>query len=96
MTSQARHFHDVDHVLDISSDLGPIQTLAALFHDVVYYQVDGGFLPMQFKILGDAIHIEGDEVFLVEFETGSDPILEMTTAVLVFSRVKFSALWWPQ
>ena len=84
MTSQARHFHDVDHVLDISSDLGPIQTLAALFHDVVYYQVDGGFLPMQLKILGDAIHIEGDEVFLVEFETGSDPILEMTTAIFGF------------
>ncbi len=45
MTLPGRHFHTLDHVFSFSKSGEPIQTLAGLFHDVVYYQVDMGFLP---------------------------------------------------
>ena len=45
MTVQARNFHNLEHVFNFIDQTNPIQTLAALFHDIVYYQVDPGFLP---------------------------------------------------
>ncbi len=45
MTVQARNYHNLEHVLALVDPESPIQTLAALFHDIVYYQVDQGFLP---------------------------------------------------
>lgn len=45
MTVQARNYHNLEHVLALVDPENPIQTLAALFHDIVYYQVDQGFLP---------------------------------------------------
>ena len=43
MSVEGRHYHTPEHVLSLSSAENPIQTLAALFHDIVYYQVDRGF-----------------------------------------------------
>ena len=43
MAAQTRNFHTLDHVFSLADALDPIQTLAALFHDIVYYQVDMGF-----------------------------------------------------
>ncbi len=40
-----RAFHDVDHALDVGNGCAPITRLAALFHDVVYIQVDHSRLP---------------------------------------------------
>lgn len=45
MTSRSRNFHQLDHVLDVAKGLRPTQVLAALYHDVVYFQVDQGFTP---------------------------------------------------
>ena len=38
-----RTYHVSAHVFDVCSGLGPRQVLAGLFHDTVYYQLDGGF-----------------------------------------------------
>ncbi len=43
MTGQNRNFHTPDHVFKICEDMKPIQVLAGLFHDIVYYQIDQGF-----------------------------------------------------
>ena len=45
MTGRSRNFHQLDHVLDVARGLQPTQVLAALYHDVVYFQVDQGFTP---------------------------------------------------
>lgn len=43
MSVEGRQYHTPEHVLALASPENPIQSLAALFHDIVYYQVDRGF-----------------------------------------------------
>lgn len=43
MDGKTRTYHTSFHVLGLCDGLKPIQVLAALFHDVVFYQLDGGF-----------------------------------------------------
>ncbi|EAY31921.1 hypothetical protein [Microscilla marina] len=50
MDNGKRKFHTTEHVLNVCHDMAPLQILAGLFHDVVYYQVDKCFLP-QFEDL---------------------------------------------
>lgn len=42
LSSRAREFHTHQHVLDLVSEADPLETLAALYHDIVYVQVDLG------------------------------------------------------
>ena len=42
MSGSSRLYHSHDHVIELAEDLDPIGAIAALFHDIVYYQVDGG------------------------------------------------------
>ena len=43
MDSKTRAFHTTRHVFAIGEGMKPLQVLAAIFHDVVYYQLDDGF-----------------------------------------------------
>lgn len=43
MSAQQRSFHTPEHIFDLADPEDPHVTLAALFHDVVYFQVDQGF-----------------------------------------------------
>ena len=43
MSPRTRSYHTSDHVFDMCEGANARQTLAALFHDLVYYQLDGGF-----------------------------------------------------
>jgi len=45
MTAEARSFHTPEHVFNLVDPGNPYMTLAALFHDLVYYQVDLGIIP---------------------------------------------------
>jgi hypothetical protein len=49
MSVSTRNYHSVQHVFDVSEGVpdDPIAILAALFHDCVYYHVDGGISDMQ-------------------------------------------------
>lgn len=40
LSSRAREFHTHQHVLELVVNADPLETLAALYHDVVYVQVD--------------------------------------------------------
>lgn len=40
MTQQSRYFHNFKHILMVSNPHYPLITLAGLFHDIVYWQVD--------------------------------------------------------
>ncbi len=43
MNPRTRVYHTPEHVFTMCDGLNGRQTLAALFHDIVYYQLDGGF-----------------------------------------------------
>ena len=66
MNLQSRSFHTPQHVVDLSDPKDPYQTLAAMFHDIVYYQVDQGFPPEIRRILGDTIREENREVWITK------------------------------
>ncbi|MBN1247933.1 MAG: hypothetical protein JXC32_09775 [Anaerolineae bacterium] len=55
MTVQTRHFHTPEHIFNLANGEDPIQALAALFHDVVYYEVDEGFIPQVEQVLSPYI-----------------------------------------
>ncbi len=40
MTVQGRSFHTPEHIFNLADATNPVQALAALFHDVVYYEID--------------------------------------------------------
>lgn len=62
MSSGSRNYHSVQHVFDISKNLtNPIGVLAALFHDLIYYNVDGGLSPLQMEML-EGVFNEEDEM----------------------------------
>ena len=42
MTGPWRYFHTPDHIFEVGGNEDPIEVLAALFHDIVYVQVDRG------------------------------------------------------
>jgi hypothetical protein len=64
MTTRSRNFHQLDHVLDVGHGLQPIQAIAALYHDVVYYQVDQGFAPAIQQKFSDALVIRDNRFFV--------------------------------
>lgn len=43
MENKSRAYHNSSHVFRMCEGMNPRQVLAAIFHDVVYYQLDGGF-----------------------------------------------------
>lgn len=45
VTGQSRIFHNFEHILKLAESNDPISTIAALFHDSVYVQVDWGLVP---------------------------------------------------
>lgn len=60
MSAPSRTFHGVQHVFDISEGADPIQKVSALFHDVIYYSIDGGLNPAQEKVLHGLVN-EGED-----------------------------------
>lgn len=65
MERQARQFHTLDHVLNLAVTDDPVQSLAALFHDTVYYQVDGAIPSEVTALIGEYIRVVDGHVFLV-------------------------------
>jgi hypothetical protein len=45
MSYQSRQFHTLEHVFGFLDGADDVTSLAAIFHDLIYYQVDDGFPP---------------------------------------------------
>jgi hypothetical protein len=84
MTLQTRHFHTLEHVFSFTSAPDPIQSIAALFHDIVYYQVDEGFIPEIFDIIKPFIDQVGDQVSLKPMLPAENRGLQLTLEVFNF------------
>ena len=58
MDQGRRTYHVSTHVFDMCQGMNPRQVLATLFHDVVYYQLDGGFPQQAHRLLMRSIRVE--------------------------------------
>jgi len=72
MSNPARHYHNLDHVFNFSNPADPIQYLAAVFHDIVYFQVDSGIPRELENIILPFLHQEGDNFYLTSSISTSD------------------------
>jgi hypothetical protein len=66
MSAHARSFHTPQHIFELSDASNPIQALAALFHDVVYCEIDQGFTPEIERVLHPYLQQEGTDLRLRE------------------------------
>jgi hypothetical protein len=86
MTVPARSFHTPEHIFNLVDGSESIETLAALFHDVVYYEIDQGFTPEVAVVLAPYIREEVSEsgtkvVHLLDRATADGRALELTLGV---------------
>jgi len=64
MDQGRRTYHVSTHVFDMCEGMNPRQVLATLFHDVVYYQLDGGFPREAHKLLMKSIRVEQHKLMI--------------------------------
>jgi len=84
MTVQARYFHTPEHIFALSDASNPIQALAALYHDVVYYQVDEGFIPEIQALIAPYVREENGQLFLTTDVDPADTAFARTLEVFAF------------
>lgn len=84
MNSDKRKFHTTQHVLKVCRGMEPLQMLAGLFHDVVYYQVDKRFLPQFEPLVLPLVNVKGKEVWLRE-DLPEDELVEICLDIFGFS-----------
>jgi hypothetical protein len=81
MSAHSRNYHNLDHVFSFVDPGDPIGTLAAMYHDVVYYQVDQGFTPEILAIIIPCIYELEGEFFISNNIPDKDLLIWMTLAV---------------
>ena len=84
MTAQARSFHTPEHVFDLVEPANPYTTLAALFHDLVYYHVDHGFIPQIAEAVDSSIEIRDGALYVRPVAKPGDRQLAISLAVFGF------------
>jgi hypothetical protein len=70
MESKQRAYHTSQHVFQMCRGMDARQVLAALFHDVVYYQIDGGFPKLAAPVLDRLVRRVNGELILKPIGTG--------------------------
>lgn len=83
MDSRVRAYHTSAHIFDLVDGLNPYQVLAALFHDLVYYQLDGGFPESTVDILRGVVSVQ-DDVLVLQPIAPDDTALVLCAAVFDF------------
>ncbi len=72
MSGPGRAYHDIEHVFEVAAGAEPVQTLAALFHDVVYLQADGSLPEREAVLLTDVVEQRADGIVLRPFAGNKD------------------------
>ena len=84
MSGKKRAFHTTKHVFNLSEGMKPVQVLAALFHDVVYCQLDDGLPEQTTTLLQGVTRTENAALLLNEIKPG-DRITAMCAEIFGFS-----------
>ena len=64
MENKKRIYHTSKHTLTLCEAMNPLQTFAALFHDIVYYQVDGDLPELTKSLLQSILKVDGETITL--------------------------------
>jgi hypothetical protein len=84
MTGQWRSFHTPEHIFDVGAGGGPVEVLAALFHDLVYVQVDAGLNINLARYLAAYLHEEANALRIRVKEGTADPEFAMCLSLFGF------------
>jgi hypothetical protein len=84
MGGSARHFHTLEHIFDLIEPSDPLRCLAALFHDIVYYQVDKGFPPEISTILAPYLQEMRGDISIAETIPSNDRLIWLTLDVFEY------------
>jgi len=68
MGTPRRRYHCSEHALYLCRGMAPLQVLAAVFHDVVYYQLDGGFPARVAHYFTPIVSVQGNDLILLRQE----------------------------
>ncbi len=82
MSAPSRTFHSVQHVFDVAVGADCIQKMAAFFHDIIYYSIDGGLSKVQHDMLRDIITESNGVVAITEEKL--DKNMSMTIDIFGF------------
>ena len=66
MESPRRRYHCSEHALYMCEGMSPRQVLAAVFHDLVYYQLDDGFPARVTHLLTPLVSKQRDDLVLLK------------------------------
>ncbi|MCP4343909.1 MAG: hypothetical protein GY795_00080 [Desulfobacterales bacterium] len=86
MTVQSRSYHTTEHVLNLSDSSEPLHTLAAIFHDIVYYQVDTDFSSEIYDIISPYIREEENEIRIARKIPEDDRLFMLTLDIFDFEQ----------
>lgn len=84
MTGPWRFFHTPEHIFDVGDGGSPIEVLAALFHDVVYVQVDHGVNLSLARHVAYCLHESPQGLRLNTAASADDVLLQMTLDIFGF------------
>jgi hypothetical protein len=86
MTGPWRYFHTTEHIFEVGETGDAIEVLAALFHDLVYVQIDQGVsVNISAYISAFVKEIRGQLIIRDRMELPSDPMFEMVTQIFGFT-----------
>ncbi|MFN3927830.1 MAG: hypothetical protein ACK4QL_11075 [Pseudanabaenaceae cyanobacterium] len=80
MTGPWRFFHTPEHIFEVGGEEDPIEVLAALFHDLVYVQVDMGMNINVCRYLAPYVVDRGGQLWLVE-QDREDQLFDLAIAI---------------
>jgi hypothetical protein len=73
MSYQSRQFHTLEHVFGFLDEADEVTSIAAVFHDLIYYQVDEGF-PLEVKdLVGSVVVVNGARINLRDLDDEDRP-----------------------
>ncbi len=85
MENNRRHYHNSKHVFDLCQDMSPVQTISAVFHDVVYYQIDGDYPLLAKPYLEDVIELDTqNNVMLLSAFAQQDALVKLCADIFGF------------
>lgn len=84
MNVQARNYHNLEHVFNFKDPTDPLVHIAALFHDIVYYQVDLGFHSDLEPLIRSYIVEENGDFRLADRDFQEDHLYRLALAVFNF------------
>lgn len=87
MTGPWRSFHTPDHIFLVGQGGDPIEVISALFHDMVYVQVDQGVNVNIARFIAPFIHEVNNQLIIVgDPELLEDPTFKMTLMIFGFKQ----------